>query len=105
MEWSVMKRYFPMKFLMGFAMCALVAFGVMAQTGTTSIHGVVTDKSGATVAAAKVTLLNPGLSLQRSIDSGPEGNSSFSHCSRVLTRSPWRRLGSENSSRKISSRW
>ncbi len=77
MEWSMMKRYFPMKFLMGFAMCALVAFGVMAQTGTTSIHGVVTDKSGATVAAAKVTLLNPGLSLQRSIDSGAGGEFEF----------------------------
>jgi len=77
MEWSIMKHYIPTKFLVVSTICALFVFGAMAQTGTTSIHGIVTDKSGATIAAAKVTLLNPGLGLERSVDSGAGGEFEF----------------------------
>ncbi|HEX3119865.1 MAG TPA: carboxypeptidase-like regulatory domain-containing protein, partial [Candidatus Acidoferrum sp.] len=49
----------------------------MGQAGTTSIHGVVTDKTGATVAAAKVTIDNPEQNLSRSADSGSAGEFDF----------------------------
>jgi hypothetical protein len=77
MEWSAMKRNSFMKVVTTFAMCLLVVCGAMGQAGTTSIHGVVTDKSGAVIAAAKVTLLNPAQGLQRSVDSGGAGEYEF----------------------------
>jgi len=39
--------------------------GAWAQVGTTSLHGVVTDKTRATVLNAKLTLVNAGQGLQR----------------------------------------
>ena len=48
-----------------------------AQTGTTSIHGVVTDKSGAVVVGARVTLLNPEQGLQRETTTGATGEYEF----------------------------
>ena len=77
MEWSAMKRNFFMKAVTTFAICLLAVCGAMGQAGTTSIHGVVTDKSGAVIAAAKVTLSNPGLGLQRAVDSGASGEYEF----------------------------
>src|SRR5215469_2769372 len=41
------------------------SFAVFAQTGTTSLHGTVLDKSRAAIVDAKVTLTNPALGLQR----------------------------------------
>jgi Carboxypeptidase regulatory-like domain len=68
-------------FLLNFGMLLVVvltsASVAWAQTGTTSLHGVVTDKSGATVAAAKVTLQNPELGLTRNLDSGSAGEFDF----------------------------
>ncbi len=77
MEWSAMKRNFILKVVTTFAMCMLVVCGAMGQAGTTSIHGVVTDKSGAVIVAAKITLSNPGLGLQRAVDSGASGEYEF----------------------------
>ena len=77
MEWLAMKRNFFTKVVTTFAMCLLVVCGAMGQAGTTSIHGVVTDKSGAVIAAAKVTLLNPAQGLQRSVDSAEAGEFEF----------------------------
>jgi hypothetical protein len=50
---------------------------VWAQTGTTSLRGTVTDKSGATVAQAKVRLTNPERGLERTTTSGPTGEFEF----------------------------
>ena len=53
-----------------------------------SIHGVVTDKSGAVmIVAAKITLLNPGLGLRSAVDSVcPPASMNSSPCSRERTR-------------------
>ena len=50
---------------------------LFAQTGTTSLHGTVTDRSHATVADAKVTLLNAAQGLQREIVTARTGEFEF----------------------------
>src|SRR4029077_2927070 len=59
--------------------CSLLfaAMGAWAQTGTTSVHGVVTDKTGAAIVGAKITLTNPGQGLTREASSGPVGEYEF----------------------------
>src|SRR2546426_2834262 len=54
-----------------------LAMSVRAQVGTTSIRGVVTDKTGAAIVGAKVTLANLGQALQRAIQTGPTGEYEF----------------------------
>jgi carboxypeptidase family protein len=49
----------------------------LGQTGTTSLRGTVTDKSGATVAGAKVRLVNAALGLERDDTSGGSGEYQF----------------------------
>jgi hypothetical protein len=77
MEWSSMKRYFIFSLGVAFAICLVGASGALAQTGTTSLHGIVTDKTGATITAAKVTLVNAGQGVQREVDSGTGGEFEF----------------------------
>jgi hypothetical protein len=77
MEWFIAKRNVFAKFLMVVAVTLFTVVGAFGQAGTTSIHGTVTDKSGATVAAAKVTIDNPEQNLSRSADSGSEGEFDF----------------------------
>ena len=48
-----------------FVSLAFSSLAVLAQTGMTSLHGTVFDKSGAAVAGAKVTLVNAAQGLQR----------------------------------------
>lgn len=48
-----------------------------AQTGTTALHGVVTDKTGATVASAHATLTDAQRGLTRETDSTSEGAFEF----------------------------
>ncbi len=57
----------------------LFALGSMAvaQSGTTSIRGTVTDKSGAAVAKATVTLSNPERAIERTIPTGEAGEYEF----------------------------
>jgi len=55
----------------------LAVSGASAQTGTTSLHGTVLDKSHAVVAGAKVTLLNSAQGLQRDAASSPTGEFEF----------------------------
>ena len=55
----------------------LVAAGAGAQSGTTSVHGVVTDKSGAAVGAAKVTLNNTEQGLHREMNTNTGGEYEF----------------------------
>jgi hypothetical protein len=48
-----------------------------AQTGTTSLRGTVSDKSGAAIANATVTLLDPEHGFERATTSGPTGEYDF----------------------------
>ena len=48
-----------------------------AQTGTTSLRGTVTDKTGGAIVGAKVTLRNPALSFERTTTSGDTGQYEF----------------------------
>jgi hypothetical protein len=48
-----------------------------AQTGTTSLRGTITDKSGATVAGAKVRLVNTAQALEREDETGSSGEYQF----------------------------
>ena len=51
--------------LVGFVVLMFAVAGAWAQTGTTSVRGTVTDKTGATIAGAKVTVSNAGQGLHR----------------------------------------
>jgi len=56
---------------------ALAGAGAWAQTGTTSLRGTVTDKSGAAVSGARIVLSNPEQALNRQTTSGSEGEYEF----------------------------
>jgi Carboxypeptidase regulatory-like domain len=61
-----------------FLVAPLVFAGVLlSQTGTTSLRGTVTDKTGAAVANARVTISNPGRGFERLITSGETGSYEF----------------------------
>ncbi len=73
MDWSSLKKYTFFAFLV----LALTAASASAQSGTTSLRGTVTDKSGASVSGAKIALTNPNLSITREATSGSEGEYEF----------------------------
>ena len=50
---------------------------IWAQSSTTSVRGTVTDKSGAAVANAKVTISNPAQAIERTMNSGDAGQYEF----------------------------
>ena len=77
MEWSSMKRHFILSFAVGLAISVMATSGVWGQTGTTSVHGVVTDKSAAAIAGAKTTLVNAGQGLQRAVETNAAGEFDF----------------------------
>lgn len=53
------------------------ALGVRAQVGTTSLRGTVTDKTGAAIVGAKVTLISSAQALQRESQTGSTGEYEF----------------------------
>src|SRR5450755_2115400 len=73
MEWSAFTRNFILSSIV-LIVCAYVSW---AQTGTTSVHGVVTDKSGAAIEDAAVTLSNSGQGFQRDIKTNGSGEYEF----------------------------
>jgi len=77
MVWSSMKRHFILRFVAGLAICVLGLGGAWGQTGTTSVQGVVTDKSGAVVSGAHITLINTEQGLERSVETGSAGEFNF----------------------------
>ena len=73
MRWDLVKRgtlLFSLVFI-------FTVTAVKAQTGTTSLSGVVTDRTGAAIVAAKVTLSNAALGLNRTMESGSAGEYQF----------------------------
>jgi len=62
--------------IIGFAFLTFVTCA-WAQSGTTSLHGVVTDTTGAAIVGARVTLSNQSLGLHREINTGSAGEYEF----------------------------
>jgi len=60
-----------------FFLCSVTMLTCSAQTGTTSLHGVVTDKSHAVVAGAKATLLNSAQNFSREMVTPGSGEFEF----------------------------
>jgi hypothetical protein len=56
---------------------AVLSSLAIGQTGTTSVRGSVTDKTGAAIAGAKVTIVNTGQAVQRETQTSPLGEYSF----------------------------
>ncbi len=59
------------------SMLILAAASTFAQVGTTSLRGTVTDKTGATIVGAKVTLASTKQALTREMSTGPTGDYEF----------------------------
>src|SRR6266852_3400505 len=73
MDWSSYRKYFYPALLV----LMLTAAGVWAQSSSSSLRGVVTEKSGAAIVGAQVTLSNVGQALQRQITTGQTGEYEF----------------------------
>jgi hypothetical protein len=73
MRWDFVKR----NILVSLAALFLAATSTLAQTGTTSVRGTVTDKSGAAVSGAHVTLANPAVSVERETNTNATGEYEF----------------------------
>src|ERR1051326_3914675 len=63
--------------LFNLSLALMLACPAWSQTGTTSLRGTVTDKSGATITGAKVTIVNQGQSVHRDMTTGPNGAYEF----------------------------
>src|SRR4029077_19208759 len=77
MRWVLFKRNFALQFVLGLAILGLVASGTSAQTGTTSLRGIVTDQSGAAITGARVILNNAQQGLHREDVTGSGGEYEF----------------------------
>jgi hypothetical protein len=61
-----------------FALVSLFFVGVARpQTGTTSLRGTITDKTGGAIAGAKVTIKNVSLNIERAVTTGSTGQYEF----------------------------
>lgn len=74
MNWTRILRFALIGLL-----CTLSVMGwkTLAQTGTTSLHGTVTDKSGSAIVGAKVTLDNESTAFHRETTTGGSGGYDF----------------------------
>ncbi len=72
---ATLRRSIPS--LAGFLCSLLLAFASLAQTGTTSLHGIALDKSGASIEGAKISIVNPAQGLQRLVTSSAAGEFEF----------------------------
>jgi Carboxypeptidase regulatory-like domain len=71
MAWSSMKR----NLLISFVIFLLSVTSAWAQTGTASLRGTVTDKTGAAIVGARVTVINAAQGLHR--DGATDGTGSY----------------------------
>lgn len=73
-----MKRISLLRSLLFFGLATIFGVGfAAAQVGTTSLHGTVTDKTGATIANAQVSLSNISQGLQRNLQTNSAGEYEF----------------------------
>jgi len=63
--------------LVSFVALLLATTRAWAQVGTTSVRGVITDKSGAVIASARVTLINTGQAVTREATTNSTGEYEF----------------------------
>jgi hypothetical protein len=68
---------FPVMSALFLSFLLALSVGMTAQTSTTSVRGTVTDKSGAAIASAKVTLSNPQRGFERSTTTSSIGTYEF----------------------------
>jgi len=73
MKWSSLKR----NTLLGAMVFLAGIVSASAQVGTTSVRGAVTDKTGAAIAGAKVTLVGSAQAIQREMQSNQTGEYEF----------------------------
>jgi hypothetical protein len=73
MDWSSMRKYSFFALLV----LVLTTASAWAQSGTTSLHGTVTDKSGAALVGAKVTLSNAAQGFTRETNTSASGDYDF----------------------------
>ncbi len=73
MSWFSVKR----NFLISFVAFLFAVACAWAQVGTTSVRGVVTDKTGAAIVGAKVTLVSTAQALQREVQTNQAGEYEF----------------------------
>jgi len=74
MTWTQIRLKSICVFILALVCAVGFAFG---QTGTTSLRGSVTDKTGAVIAGARVNLRNNDTSLERTTTAGPNGTYEF----------------------------
>jgi len=74
---SDIKRNLLVSSVAGIVVLLLVVTGAWAQSGTTSVHGVVTDESGAAIAGAIVTVVNAEQGLRREAETTASGEYEF----------------------------
>jgi Carboxypeptidase regulatory-like domain len=74
MIWTSIRRF---AFVASMALFMLGASLTLAQTGTTSLRGVVTDSSGGVIVGANVTLTNPEAGLTRTSTTNSSGEYEF----------------------------
>jgi hypothetical protein len=72
-----MTRFHKLESVLACLGTLLLAAGLFAQTGTTSVRGVVLDKSGAAVVGARVVVENAGQALQRETRTDDSGEYKF----------------------------
>ncbi len=63
--------------LAGVVLTLVLAVSALPQTGTTSLHGVAVDKSGASIEGAKVSIVNTAQGIQREAISSSSGEFEF----------------------------
>ena len=63
--------------LAGVVLMLVLAVSALPQAGTTSLHGVVLDKSGASIGGAKIFIVNMAQSIQREATSSSSGEFEF----------------------------
>jgi hypothetical protein len=64
-------------YLLAFAVCLLAPFVALAQTALTSLHGTVTDQTGAVLAGVHVTMTDPDTGAKAQAVTDLHGNYSF----------------------------
>ena len=66
-------RHFFVRVLLGVCLLPVLTVTAFAQSADTAILGTVTDATGAVISGAKVTIRQPAIGFERSVETGAEG--------------------------------